>query len=309
MRFLAAAAVLLLPLSAIADGIELDSREYKLMLKPGQFSGEHPKQAVKRFTMEELVPAVRAQWSSDAADKLQDDLKRHERIVRFKDSANCLLSRRGFSWRERVDLKEDGTRSDKAEMTLKFRSPDVFLASAISLKARNGSGNDKSKLEEDLSPLAVRNGSAAGVIASPRSARSQFSRSTTVEAAVTEAPINVAGIAALYPSFEDEFRSADPSTPLEPSPEYREVVYKSKKFEAFADLEVQFALTLWYKGAENEESPSLAEISFKFELADGKVPTEAARRALALLLRMQDLAGADAAAPTKAAHVACDASS
>jgi hypothetical protein len=306
---LAAAAVLLLPVSAIAGAIELDSREYKLMLKPEQFSGADSKQAVKRFAIEQLVPAVRAQWNSDAAAKLQDDLKPHERIVRFKDSASCLLSRRGFSWRERVDLKDDGTRSDKAEMTLKFRSPDLLLASAISLKVRNESGNDKSKLEEDLSPLAVRDGSATGLVANPRSARSQFSRSTTVETAVADAPINIAGIAALYPSFEDEFRSTDLSTPLEPSAEYRELVYKSKKFAAFPDLEVQFALTLWYKGAENEDRPSLAEISYKYEIADDKVPTEAARRALALLLTMQDLAGADAAAPTKAAHVACDATS
>jgi hypothetical protein len=50
----------------------------------------------------------------------------------------------------------------------------------------------------------------------------------------------------------------------------------------------------------------LAEISFKYEAKNGGVRSEVARRALALLLAMQDLPWADPPAPTKTALVACD---
>jgi hypothetical protein len=129
---LAVAMFALMPsLPGLAGGIELDSREYKLMLKPENFTGTDPRGAIDRFVRDELVPLVRAQWSADAAERLQDKgLKlTKSRIVRFKDTANCLLSRSGFAWRERFKLDASGARSSEATGTLKFRSPDAFLAS------------------------------------------------------------------------------------------------------------------------------------------------------------------------------------
>ena len=69
-------------------------REYKLMLKPENFTGTDPRGAIDRFVRDELVPLVQAQWGADAADRLQNKgLKLPKsRIVRFKDTANCAFA-------------------------------------------------------------------------------------------------------------------------------------------------------------------------------------------------------------------------
>jgi len=93
---------------------------------------------------------------------------------------------------------------------------------------------------------------------------------------------------------------------LEPSPEYRELVYESSKLIVAKDVKARFALTLWYKDVENRDRPALAEVSFKYDAKNGGVPDEVARRALALLLAMQDLPWAEPSAPAKTALVSCD---
>src|SRR6185503_19929852 len=131
------------------------------MLKPENFTGTDPRGAIDRFVRDELVPLVRAPWGADAADRLQNKgLKlAKSRIVRFKDTANCLLSRNGFAWRERLKLDDSGARSGEAAGTLKFRSPDAFLAAGS-----RKSGGDDCKFEEDLTPVAVRAGPGKGVV-------------------------------------------------------------------------------------------------------------------------------------------------
>src|SRR5215469_6762919 len=57
-------------IAATAGCLELDSREYKLMLEPDKFTGADPLKAVERFTTEQLVPALREQWNHDAAAEL-----------------------------------------------------------------------------------------------------------------------------------------------------------------------------------------------------------------------------------------------
>jgi hypothetical protein len=301
-----------LPMAAIAGGIELDSREYKLMLRPEKFTGAKPQQAVERFTTEQLMPSLREQWNSDAAGELtQKGMQVGElRIIRFWDSGDCLLNRNGFAWRERTEIDEHGKRADEVELTLKFRSPDAFLAAGISITAKNDAKKVESKLEEDLGPIAVRTKPEDGVAAKPRSARSQFSRSTKQTVPGEKMPGTLVGIVGLYPSFGDALQTVagnvQMSAPLEPSPEFRELVYESSKLDINKDVKARFALTLWYEGAENEDHPALAEISFKYEAKNGKIPSEAAHRALALLLVMQDLPWADPTAPTKTAFVSCD---
>jgi hypothetical protein len=293
----------------MAGGIQLDSREYKLMLDATKFDGAELRQAVERFTVEQLVPMVRMQWTSNAADELAaKGLQVGERrIVRFWNSRDCLLYRHGFAWRGRVDIDEHGVRAQEVELTLKFRSPDAFLAAGTPLKATNDAKKVDSKLEEDLGPVAARNGPTGGVVANPRAARSQFSRSTTQIVSSDKVPTSLAGIKGLYPSFDEELQAAAGRIEMSaPRPEYRELVYKSSKLDIAKDVKARFALTLWYKGADNQDHPALAEISFKYDAKDGDVRNEVARRALALLLAMQDLPWADPAAPTKTAFVACD---
>jgi hypothetical protein len=123
-----------------AKGIELDSREYKLMLEPAHFAGGAAQEAVDEFLRDQMVRAIRESFGGDAADELSRegvDLEKH-RSVRFLDTQGCVLNGNGFALRERVDLDDNDRPASKPEITLKFRSSDLFLAADMRLKAKNG---------------------------------------------------------------------------------------------------------------------------------------------------------------------------
>ena len=290
--------------NAWAEGIELTSREYKMMLKPDPFAGSAPEQAIARF-LEQLAPAVREHWGdSPAAELTQKGFELDERrMVQFWDTHECLLQEHGFAWRARADEDDQG---GKVELTLKFRSPDAFLAAALSLEALDETAD---KLEEDLGPLAVRTDNGDETVAMPRNVRSQFSRSTTVTVKAGKEPESLAGIADLFPSFENDLEAfverVDLAATLEVSPGYRELVYESSRIDLTDRLKSRFSLTFWYPKTQPDR-PTLAEVSFKYDTDHGKVSLKAARRSLELLRALQDLPWADPAAPTKTALIACD---
>jgi hypothetical protein len=304
-------AALIQPAAAAAGGIELDSREYKLMLEPGRFAGGAPKSAVDRFLREQLEPAVRQSFGGEAADELKErglDFDERRR-VRFWDTATCALIESGFALRERVDLDEDGRPASEPELTLKFRSSDLFLAASMRLEARAGAKDVESKLEEDVGALAIRTASGDAIVSMPRSSRSQFSRSTTQTVDRDALPRALKDVDELYPKFDDDLRLAagaiDVSAALAPSPEYRELVYESSMIDLAKDTKARFALTIWYEGAGNRDRPALAEISFSYDTDAGAVSAEAARRARELLLMIQNLDWADPGSPTKTVLAGC----
>jgi hypothetical protein len=301
----------LMPTAALAKGIELDSREYKLMLESVHFAGGAPGQAVDRFVRDQLEPAVRQSFGAEAADELKEkrlDLDERRR-VRFWDTADCALIRSGFALRERVDLNEDGRPASEAELTLKFRSSDLFLAASMRLEARAGTKDVESKFEEDLGALAVRSASGDAIVAMPRSSRSQFSRSTSQAVERDAAPRTLEEVADLYPKFDDDLHlvagESDMSAALAPSPAYHELVYESSMLDLAKETKASFALTIWYEGADDPEERALAEISFSYDTDDGAVSGEAARRGRELLLALQDLDWADPGSPTKTALAGC----
>jgi hypothetical protein len=301
----------LMPTSALAKGIELDSREYKLMLEPVHVAGGAPEQSVGRFVREQLEPAVRRSFGGKAADELKEkglDLDERRR-VRFWDTADCALIRSGFALRERVDLDEEGRAASEPELTLKFRSSDLFLAASMRLEARAGAKDVESKLEEDLGALAVRSASGEAIVAMPRSSRSQFSRSTSQTVDRDAVPRTLEEVDDLYPKFDDDLRlvagERDMSAALAPSLAYRELVYESSMLDLAKDTKASFALTIWYEGADDRKRPALAEISFSYDTDDGAVSGEAARRGRELLLALQDLDWADPGSPTKTALAGC----
>ncbi len=305
---IAFAALTLLPLrQGLASDIKIDSREYKLMLKPGEFAGTDPRANIDRFVREELTLLVRAHWSAAAAERLQDrGLKLEKsRIVQFKDTEKCLLSHNGFAWRERFKLNNSGERSGEATGTFKFRSPDIFLAAA----SRKSGGSD-CKFEEDLTPVAVRTEAGSGVIANPRSVRSQFSQSCSHETSATSFPADLAAVAKLNPMFEPglnaAFSTADMLLKLVPGEKFLERVYESKKLMVHGDTEAEFALTVWYPDAGDHSQPYIAEISYKYETKGHSVSHEVAKRALTLLVNLQDSQWADPSAPTKTTYAKCD---
>jgi hypothetical protein len=58
-----------------AKGIELDSREYKLMLEPAHFAGSTPAEAVDEFLRDQMEGAIRESFGGAAPDELAR--KRH----------------------------------------------------------------------------------------------------------------------------------------------------------------------------------------------------------------------------------------
>ena len=211
--------------------------------------------------------------------------------------------------RERVDLNNEGRPASEPEITLKFRSSDLFLTANMQLPARAGAKEVESKFEEDLGALAVRTASGEATVPLPRSSRSQFSRSTTQTVDRRAVPETLKEVERLYAKFDDDLRlvagDSDMSSALAPSPEYRELVYKSSMVDLAKDTKTSFALTIWYEGADNRDRPALVEISFAHDTDEGAVSAAAALRARELLLAMPDLDWADPAQLTKTALAGC----
>ena len=113
----------------------------------------------------------------------------------------------------------------------------------------------------------------------------------------------------LYPTFDDDLRlvagDIDMSSALAPSTEYARAVYESSMLDLARGTQADFALTLWYEGADNRDRPALAEISFSHDTDDGGVSAEAALQGRELFLAMQDLDWADPGPPTKTALAGC----
>jgi hypothetical protein len=218
------------------------------MLEHEHFSGGVPEDAVSRFVRDQLKPALRRSFGTKRPTSWQESTSCSRRSqVSFWDAPTCVLSENGFVLTERVDLDDNGRPAFKPESTLKFRSPDPFLTADMLLKADDQDDNEK--FEEDISPLAVRNASGAGLVAIPRSSRSQFSKSITKNLHRDAEPRTLKHVEKLYLTLDKDLRllagEIDTSEALAESREYGEKVYQSSKLDFARGTQVEFALTLW----------------------------------------------------------------
>ena len=114
------------------------------MLNPAKFAG--PPQAIVKQLWGEVTAVIEKHLgpTKDGEARHSASLAlRQQRTVMFRDTEKCLLDRNGFSLRERIRLK-DGRR----DLTLKFRTPDIFLAAQSSI----GADDNEIKFEEDIAP-------------------------------------------------------------------------------------------------------------------------------------------------------------
>jgi hypothetical protein len=299
-----------------AASIKLDSREYKLMLQPNKFAGNETAKIVDRFWDQQLKPviATRLDARADGTSRSKKNFKLDkERVVFSRDTKHCLLDRNGYSLRERVRLRDGDEDASSREVTLKFRTSDLFLAAETEL---NGSSNEAStKFEEDIAPIIVpipgASTDSSRVVAQPRSMRSLFSVST--KEAIPDATLKVLGdVMNVYPSLQSNLRKAGaPDQPkdskLNPGIRIHELVFEGAKVDLGHDTDGEFALTLWYSQKPHELLT--AEISFKYDTEDGRVKEAVARRALQLFEGMQqdlgDWSSPEHATKTKLALPAC----
>jgi hypothetical protein len=288
-RILWAAACAALVVGSPALGAELDRREYKVPLKPEIGSQLGSADAVVAYWSGTVAPALReALKGSDVAIPESPTVKRKERAITFFDNALCVLTRSDLVLRTRVDRAKNET-----EITLKFRTPDLAVASAAKL----GDLSDK-KFEEDIVPLAARNADGREtMVAQPRSMRSLFSRSGTLD----RQPGTVADLVDLAKPVKDllEEPVSAQSGPLVPGSEIAEVAYDDIEMDFGRNGKVEFSISVWQNpsaGADSERTS--VEISFKTK-SKNPMDLEAAQLAQTAYLALQNLGDAAPNLPPK----------
>ncbi|AJC83300.1 hypothetical protein IE4803_PD00095 (plasmid) [Rhizobium etli bv. phaseoli str. IE4803] len=268
---------------------KLKAREYKLLLKPDRFS-ESALEKVERFWNDRMKRLIDDELGQD-----DQGSSRHEgrfsptevRVVRYWDTADCLLTRAHLTLRERRQI-DKLAKSDECQITLKLRMPDMFVVADAQLDA---SSADHTKFEEDIAPLEVDNPASDGqpVSISPsRSIRSRFSLSTTKDRQWSEGIANLGNAQQMFSKLADHLpfgTNFDPQRALIAGPSIREEVFENARVRLGANVTGKFALTLWFF---DRPAPHVAEISFKSKTANGEMPGKAARRGLKLFIGMQN---------------------
>jgi hypothetical protein len=275
----------------------MEAREYKLLLKPSWVARE----GVERIAAEILPERLRKTAENYLAERRFEPAWRGDafelekkRKLRYWDTENQLLSRHDYALRERTEVRDDAKEVERKEVTLKLRTPDLFVAASAALPgARHGA---RTKLEEDIAPLEVEqylDGVKRVVLAERRSIRSRFTLSTTQLVSVQRRLDTLDDGFELYPTLKKNLRMGQPEriggdTELLSGRRVREFVHKGPKLALGDGIAAWFCLTFWYFKPDLE-TLGVAEVSFKCMLkAGGSMPVDPARRALALFIGMQN---------------------
>jgi hypothetical protein len=280
-----------------ARGLRLDSREYKLMLDPAKFVGAR-KLIVERLWDEVITDIIATRLDRRNNGKLRHKKKLTpgpERHVVFRDTEGGLLNANGYLLRERMRVR-DGRR----ELTVKFRTPDIFQAAQSWIVAA-----DDAEFEEDIAPLIRRTFTPAGEVhvafAQPPTMRSLFSQSATVGIEKDFAIRSLRDVIGLFPGFATALRRIGIDeeivrTRLRSGERVHELVFNGALVDLGENVDAEFDLTLWY--ADETAEPMVAELSFKYATNNGAVPGGVARRAMILFQALQDTLG-DWASPER----------
>jgi hypothetical protein len=305
---LLALACALLPATA-ASGAELapNSREYKLMLEPKKFSANDPAKAVAVLWEQTLKQAIaqslgpREQGGPRHKGAFKEGKQR--RIV-FRDTGDCVLTRHGYTLRERTKLEDGQPVAKSREATLKFRIADNIIAAS----AHSGEADDK--FEEDIAPLLRAGGKGTG-FARPPSMRSMFSVSMDRDPKAANQLLTFADASAIYPDLQERLAAMGAArvsgdAKLKAGAIFHEVVFEGAEVDIGKDLEAEIDVSLWYAdGTFGSKPPRLAELSFKYKVKDAGKPAAPARRAFklftALQTRLGDWASPEADTKTSAA--------
>jgi hypothetical protein len=252
----------------------LEGREYKLLLDPRGLSDEPT--SVNDF-YERTLRKILSKGKERRVDGLFGPPK--DRDVRFFDTADLSLDAAGFCLRRRRS-------DDKGDINLKLRLPDLFVVASTPLNGRDAKA--KPRFEEDISPLEVATAFEDVKIAEPPSIRSRFALSTKQK---FKAELDTLGdVFELYPSLRKNLRlagqDAKPASPLRKGPRVRERVFDGPELNFGHGVKAGVTLAFW-KLAPEAPAQNIAEISYRCETPEGRIPGGAAREALALFLDLQ----------------------
>jgi hypothetical protein len=270
--------------TAALAGPVLDSREYKVALAPAKFAGPNPSGHVAELWEKLVKPVIgRLEPRGNGKPRFKEsfDANGKTRRIIFRDTSRCGLRSAGFVLRERTKLK-DGKPADDARLTLKLRSPDLFIAASANLE---GPDDASTKLEEDI--VAFDSASDGP------SMRSLYSRSVDQDVASGETPETVRDTIKRYPGLENELTRAGVAddvmdAALVKGRAIRELVFEGASVDLGKNVDATFALTLWYAfDAPANAAPLIAEFSYRYETDKGDVSGGVARRALVLFKGLQ----------------------
>lgn len=245
----------------------VESREYKVMLRPDLFAGDETALLHKAGEFWKAFTEAIEDIVLDTDGDLDSITKK--RAISFFDTADRCLRKSDYMFRERQDM-EGSTDEPETEVTLKFRHPDRYLAQGRNMDA-SVEDDGETKLEEDIkSPF-----------------QSLFSHSTTQPVSPEDSFKTMSDIAALYPDVEESLECYEPDEIVTRVGDFtaREVVIaggdKDADFEIRSDskVEAECALVVWYDLNGSETEPVIAEFSFRYGDKKERYPAKMVQRA------------------------------
>lgn len=261
------------------------SREYKVMLKKQRFMGSQVNLLQRATEFWHDFQASIQDIVIDTDGSLNEIEK--ERTIKFYDTADRRIRRGDYVFRERVDLK-----TDKREVTLKYRHPDRYISQDRDMAAANVD-QGKTKFEEDIKLPFIKLYS--------------FSTKQPISDDKNLNQLNDPGD--LYPDFKKRLKSYQKNEPIQVVNNFtaKEVVITGADFQIRKSpkVEAECALIAWYDAAREEDQPVVVEFSFKYENKQEEYGGKACQRAYEVFGRLKDRLGdwVDPEGATKTAYV------
>ena len=257
----------------------LDSREYKLLLRPDDFAGDTMAEQANRLWRDIVVPVV------ETLDRTQTGGCRHRGSFKLADQRPIQYWDTAAHDLDRLDLSLRLRGSNPAELTLKYRMPDLFVVAEAA--ARHAGG--KPSLEEDIAPLEVQRGPGEVAMPMSPSMRSRFAWSED-RSPPNKLPATLAQLARFFPLVktrlkQDPAKGAD-SSPLRSRTEFDEYVFRGPSVDFGGKAKGRFAFTLWFLRGETGQA-RVAELSWRCEFGKSPMPGRSAMRAYQLFLGLQ----------------------
>jgi hypothetical protein len=244
------------------------SREYKLVLKEENFSGNESdlKKKAQIFwtNFEKIInPVIKTVRGNLDTIKIK-------REIRFYDTKDFTLHNKGYIFRERKNLSDD-----KREVTLKFRHFDRYFSQDRSMKSGKN-GKAETKFEEDIKMPFL----------------SLYSFSTSQPIPAKEDLKKMKNIIKLYPGLTGQLNKSpkDENIFVVHDLVIQEIVITGAELNIGNDplVNAECALIVWYDTEAFRSDPIIVEFSFRYGNKKERYTWEAAQKAYALFKLIQE---------------------
>jgi hypothetical protein len=222
--------------------LDLQSREYKVMLLPEAFAGDETevRRAAGRFWVD---VGLALEPLGIPTSGTFDEVKAHRRI-KFFDTVEHNFNSKLYIFRERIDV-DSGDR----QVTLKFRHPDRYVAADRDMAAK-GERRAETKFEEDVKPPFL----------------SVYSYSTSVEVDSDAEISRVRDVLDMFPALADQLEDVDDGD-LSVVRTFcaRELVLVGASLQLGKhDIDAECAMVIWHDDDDLATPPVCVEFSFKY---------------------------------------------